>query len=90
MSIFRDTGVTFYDDDREKGPFTIRIGGTNEFVSDIDPNWDRAWPPGKVEMVEGWDNPKTLRFDTMDAAIKAATQVWDIEGIHTSVEAMAR
>ena len=52
MSRFEDTGVTFYEDDREKGPFTIRIGVTSEFVSDIDPDWKRAWPPGKVEVVE--------------------------------------
>jgi len=87
MSRFEDTGVTFYEDDRKKGPFTIRIGGTNEFVSDIDPEWKRAWPPGKVDVVKGWDNPKTLRFDTMDDAIKAAVLVWNIEGFHTSIEA---
>ena len=90
MSRFEETGVTFYENDREKGPFTIRIGGTSEFVSDIDPDWKRAWPPGKVEVVEGWDNCKTLKFDTMDAAIKAAVQVWDIEGFHTSVEPTLR
>ena len=79
-------GVTFYEDDREKGPFTIRIGGTNEFVSDIDPDWKRSWPPGKVDVVEGWDNQKALKFDTMDKALEAADQVWDIEGFHTSIE----
>ena len=26
-------GVTFYEEDRGAGQFTIRIGGTNEFVS---------------------------------------------------------
>jgi len=86
MSIFKDTGVTFYEDDREKGPFTIRIGGTSEFVSVIDPEWKRAWPPGRVDVVKGWDNPKTLKFDTMDAAIEAAVLVWNIEGFHTSIE----
>jgi hypothetical protein len=79
-------GVTFFEDDREKGPFTIRIGGTNEFVSDIDPDWKRSWPPGKVDVVEGWDNQKALKFDTMDEALEAADQVWDIEGFHTSIE----
>lgn len=86
MSRFEDTGVTFYEDDRARGPFTIRIGGTNEFVSGIDPEWKRAWPPGKVDVVKGWDNPETLQFDTMDAAIKAAVLVWNIEGFHTSIE----
>jgi len=79
-------GVTFYEDDREKGPFTIRIGGTNEFVSDIDPDWERSWPPGKVDAVEGWGNRKALKFNTMDKALEAADQVYDIEGFHTSIE----
>ena len=88
MSRFKDTGVTFYEEDRENGPFTIRVGGTSEFVSDIDPHWKRACPPGKVEVVEGWDNTKILKFYTMDAAIEAAVSVWDIEGYHTSIEAL--
>jgi len=87
MARFEDTGVTFHEGDRENGPFTIRIGGTNEFVSNIDPEWSRAWPPGKVDVVEGWENSDSLRFDTMDAAVAAAVQVWEIEGFHTSIEA---
>ena len=79
-------GVTFYDDDRGKGPFMIRIGGTSEFVSEIDPDWKRCWPPGQVLMCEGWDSPAVMRFDTMDEALEAAAQVWDIEGFHTSIE----
>ncbi len=79
-------GVTFYEDDRESGPFTIRIGGTSEFVSSIDPNWKYAWPPGKVELVKGWDNPKALKFETMEKALEAASVVGDIEGFHTSIE----
>jgi hypothetical protein len=84
---YKDTGVTFFEEDCENGPFAIRIGGTSEFVSNIDPDWKRAWPPGKVEVVKGWNNPKTLKFDTELAAIEAAVQVWDIEGYHTSIEA---
>ena len=80
------TGVTFYEEDRDKGPFKIRIGGTSEFVSKIDEHCPRSWPPGKVDLVEGWDNPYAIIFPTMDAALSAADKVWDIEGIHTSVE----
>jgi hypothetical protein len=87
MTYFKDTGAQYFEEDREKGPFMIRIGGTSEFVSDIDPDWKRAWPPGKVEVVEGWNNRKALKFGTMDDAIKAAVQVWDIEGFHTTIEA---
>ena len=79
-------GVTFFEDDRGKGPFKIRIGGTSEFVSEIDPSWDRSWPPGKVEVVKGWDNHKALTFNTLDKALESADQVWGIEGFHISIE----
>jgi len=79
-------GVTFFEDDRDKGPFKIRIGGTSEFVSEIDPNWERSWPPGKVEVVKGRDNHKALIFNTIDDALSAADQVWNIEGFHISIE----
>ena len=66
--------------------YKIRLGGTNEFVSDIDPTWPRACPPGKVEFVVGWDNPSALVYETYEEAIDAADQVGDIEGFHTTVE----
>ena len=62
------TGVTFYEDDRGYGPFMIRIGGTSDFVSEIDPHYERCSPPGKVETTPGWRNPSALRFNTMDEA----------------------
>jgi hypothetical protein len=80
------SGVTFYEEDRGNGPFMIRIGGTSEFVSEIDPHDKRSWPPGIVKFCEGWKNTKTLMFNTMDEALDAADKVWDIEGIHTSIE----
>jgi len=80
------TGVTFYEDDRGYGPFMIRIGGTSDFVSEIDPHYERCSPPGKVETTPGWRNPLALSFNTMDEALVAADQVWEIEGIHTSIE----
>jgi len=79
-------GVTFYEEDRKLGPFKIRIGGTSEFVSEIDPDYKRCWPPGQVLTCEGWDNPKALTYASMDEALLAADLVWDIEGFHTSVE----
>jgi len=86
VSRFKDTGVTFYEEDREKGPFIIRIGGTSEFVSDLEARELRQ-TGGKIEVVEGWGNRRALKFETMDAAIKAAVQVWKIEGFHTLIEA---
>ncbi len=79
-------GVTFYEDDRGRGPFKIRIGGTREFVSEIDPDYKRSWPPGQVLVCEGWDNPEALTYRTMDEALLAADLVWEIEGFHTSIE----
>ena len=79
-------GVTFYSEDRGKGPYKIRIGGTSEFVSEIDPDFKRCWPPGQVLVCEGWDNPEALTYNTMDEALLAADSVWSIEGFHTSIE----
>ena len=66
--------------------YKIRLGGTNEFVSEIDPTWPRACPPGKVEFVKGWDNPSALVYETYEEAIDAADEVFDIEGFHTTIE----
>ena len=82
-------GVTFYEEDRDSGPFMIRSGGTSEFVSNIQDDYYSRWgSPGKgVTLVEGWENPKTMMFETMDDALKAADKVWRIEGIYISIEA---
>ena len=79
------TGITFYEEDRDCGPFMIRIGGTRDFVSKIVEVF-AAWPDGYVEVVDGWENPESLKFETLDEALVAADQVWNIEGFHTSVE----
>ena len=83
-------GVTFHEEDRNNGPFIIRIGGTNEFVSSIRSGYYSRWgTPGKnVTLVKGWDNPAILIYQTMDLALLSAGQVWSIEGRHTSIEAM--
>ena len=82
------TGVTYHEDDRDKGPFMIRIGGTNEFVSDIRTGYYSRFgsPAQSVAFVEGWNNPEICLYQTMDEALKAADLVWEIEGFHTSVE----
>jgi len=66
--------------------FKIRLGGTSDFVSEIDPTWNRCSPPGKVEFVNGWNNPLALIFKTFEEAKLAADEVMNIEGFHTSVE----
>jgi len=66
--------------------FKIRLGGANEFVSAIDPDWPRASPPGKVDFVKGWDNQDAKKWKNLGDAEIAAAQVWDIEGFHTVIE----
>jgi hypothetical protein len=68
--------------------FKLRLGGTNEFVSDIDPTWNRAYPPGKVEFVEGWNNPDAIVFLTKTSAQTGKDKVLEIEGFHTSIESI--
>ncbi len=79
-------GVTFWEQDKDKGPFRIRIGGTNDFVSLIDPNYKYNWPPGRVLTCEGWNNDNAMLFNTLEEAVAAADRVWAIEGFHTSIE----
>jgi hypothetical protein len=67
----------------------IRIGGTSEFISRIVGIFD-SWPDGYIEAVEGWENPGSMKFRTMDDALTAADQVWNIEGFHTSIETVPR
>lgn len=84
-------GVTFYEDDRGKGPFKIRIGGTSEFVSDIQTGYYTRWgsPAEGVTLVKGWDNPAIQFYQTMDEALAAADKVCEIEGFHTSIETLS-
>ncbi len=82
-------GVYWTEDDRDGGCFTLRIGGTNEFVSKIDPDDPRCSPPGSIETVHNWGNPKALRFDTLDDAIRAGEQAWSADGCHVSVEVIS-
>jgi hypothetical protein len=83
-----DKGVYWSEDDRGHGPFAIRLSGTSRFVSKIDPSDKSCYPPGSVKDVEGWSNPSCLYFATLDEAIVAARQVWELEGFHSSVERM--
>jgi len=67
-------------------PYKIRLGGTNEFVSGIIPDWARAAPPGIVHFVEGWKNPDAMIWESLEDAKIAEAEVHRIEGFHTSIE----
>jgi hypothetical protein len=86
MPNYRDYGIDYNDEDGIRGPFMIRIGGTSEFVTEINEDYKLAWPPGLVETEPGWTNPKALKYETMEEALTAAMSVWEIEGCHTSIE----
>ena len=60
--------------------FKIRLGGTSDFLSDID------WKAKECTFVKGWNNSSTLMFLTREAAESAADAVSEIEGFHTSLE----
>ena len=81
-------GVTWHEEDRDGGPFMVRISGTRDFVSIIDPDCDRSWPRGNVKTVDGWDNPLAMKYNSLDEAKDAGASVWEIEGFHNSVEAI--
>ena len=60
--------------------YKIRLGGTNEFLSDIDRERDEC------KFVKGWDNPGALIFSTYKSAQFASDGVYEIEGFHNSIE----
>jgi len=60
-------GVTRYDNDHDWGPFKIRVDGTGEDVSLIDPESERRWPLGRVELVVGCDNSPVPSFSFAEA-----------------------
>ena len=66
--------------------YKIRLGGTNDFVSEIDPHASHCYPPGEVKFVEGWDNPDALELKTMNEAKNTRNMVWELEGFHTTIE----
>ena len=66
--------------------YKIRLGGTNEFVSRIDPHASHCCPPGEVKFVEGWNNPAAVVFLSKTSAERAKDKVMEIEGFHTSIE----
>ena len=69
--------------------YKIRLGGTSEFVSKIDPLAAHCYPIGEVTFVEGWNNPEALSWSTKTSAERATSQIFDIEGFHCTVEKVA-
>ena len=66
--------------------YKIRIGGSNDFISKIDPDDMRSFPPGSADYVPGWNHPDILLFNTYEEAVIAKDLVEYIEGFHCCVE----
>jgi hypothetical protein len=66
--------------------YKLRICGTNEFVSKIDPSYAMCYPPGRVELVVGWSHPRVKVYPTLLGAQRAARLVEKIEGFHCDIE----
>lgn len=66
--------------------YKLRICGTNEFVSKIDPAYAGCYPPGRVELVVGWTNPRVKTYPTRVGAERAARLVEKIEGFICDIE----
>ena len=68
--------------------FCLRIGGTNEFISRIDP-WDmRCVPRGSCTSVVGKFHPEVMAFERRIDAEDASTEVLRIEGFGCCVEVL--
>lgn len=66
--------------------YKIRICGTNEFVSKIEPKYAGCYPPGRVELVVGWSNIRVKLYPTLLGAQRAVKLVEKIEGFHCDIE----
>tara|TARA_R110000824_G_scaffold193224_3_gene375583 strand:- start:316 stop:576 length:261 start_codon:yes stop_codon:yes gene_type:complete len=78
-AVQREEYVAHYDEgDDYQAPFIIRVSGTCEFVSEIHGR--------RIEFCEGWDNPGIVEFPTLEAALEAVDQVWELEPMHFSIE----
>jgi hypothetical protein len=66
--------------------YKLRICGTNEFVSKIDPKYAMCYPLGRVELVVGWTHPRVKVYPTLTGAKRAAKLVEKIEGCICDIE----
>jgi hypothetical protein len=66
--------------------YKLRVGGSNDFVSKIDPDDPMCVPPGSADYVPGWDNPDALVFETEEEAQAGADLVLKADGVHVVVE----
>jgi hypothetical protein len=66
--------------------YAIRVCGSNDYVSKIDKNDKRCWPPGSVDYVPSFKVWAIKKFPTQLGAERAAKLVGKIDGVHCDVE----
>ena len=66
--------------------YTIRISGSNNYVSKINAYDASRYPPGRVDVVVGITHSRTKVYPTKLGAERAAKLVRKIEGYHCSIE----
>ena len=66
--------------------YALRICGSNDYVSKIDKNDTRCFPPGRVDVVAGINHPYTKKYPTYLGAYRALKLVAKLEGFHCVIE----
>ena len=75
--------IIYYEEDRNHGPFIIRVSGAREFVSRIQTSRGIRHREG-IHYSE--DPNEAIQFDDFDEAIEAAKEVYEQDGMHLSIE----
>ena len=68
--------IIYYEEDRNHGPFIIRVSGAREFVSRVDGRW----------MEYSKDPNEAIQYGDFDTAIEAAKEVFKRDHMHLSIE----
>ena len=66
--------------------YKLRISGSNDYISKIDPKDRTVHPPGSTESVQCISNPDAMWWSQIRCAEMAARIVENIEGFNMSVE----
>ena len=66
--------------------YFLRISGTNEYISSINPDDTMCFPPGSATSVVGMGHADVLWFNTPGEAGEAADMVAYLEGFTCTVE----
>jgi len=74
------SNTVYHMDDKDSGPFLLRVCGTNDYISTI--------MTDSITTTKGMDSKAALMFSTIEEALEVADQVWEIEDRRISIEPM--